>query len=190
MHKVPDATLINLLSHDNGVVFNTLYYRYVNRLRTFLVRLGLDRHSDDIIQETFITIWRKRHTLDASKSLEAYIFTIAKNLALKSLESDLKMAVNNFHNLDIIGFEEEGPIYTEEFYRALDACISRLPPRPKQILHLKRFKGLSTEEIAMELGLSKSTVENHMNRAMALLREELAGFSTFSLLLLEVFLAS
>jgi RNA polymerase sigma-70 factor (ECF subfamily) len=190
MHKVPDATLINLLSNDNGVIFNTLYFRYVNKLRAFLARLGLDRHADDIIQETFITIWRKRNTLDASKSLEAYIFTIAKNLALKSLESELKMAVTNFHNLDIIGFEEDGPIYTEEFFKALDACINRLPPRPKQILHLKRFKGLSTEEIALELGLTKSTVENHMNRAMTLLREELAGFSTISLLLLELFLST
>tara|TARA_R110002020_G_scaffold21009_4_gene71317 strand:+ start:20548 stop:21123 length:576 start_codon:yes stop_codon:yes gene_type:complete len=189
MHDLPDAALIKLLAKDNQLVFNTLYFRYVHKLRSFLARLGLDTHADDIVQETFIVLWNKRYTLDPSKSLESYIFTIAKNRALKSIEADMKRSVINFQSLEIMGVGEEGEqSYTEEFLNALDSCIDRLPPRAKQILHLKRFKGLSTEEIALQLGISKSTVENHMNRALTILREEMAGFSAFSLLIFEVVL--
>ncbi|MBC9798078.1 RNA polymerase sigma factor [Sinomicrobium weinanense] len=188
MNNASDTVLVKLLSEGNESAFTTLYYRYVGKLRAFLIRLKLDKHMDDIIQETFIIIWKKRHVLQVSRSPEAYIFTIAKNLALKSLKIELQLAVSDLPDTEIPDLADaESAMTREAFHRALEASIEKLPDRPREILILKRIKGLSTEEIARELGISKSTVENHMNRALATLKEELSSFSAISLLFLEIY---
>ncbi|MGS2739378.1 RNA polymerase sigma factor [Sinomicrobium sp. M5D2P17] len=188
MDNTPDSVLIELLSHDNEKAFTVLYYRYAGKIRGFLYRLRLNTHTDDIIQETFITVWRKRHDMDASGSIGAYILTIARNLALKSMKNELQLAISDLSAADIPDLTDMDSTMTKEaFHRALESSIEKLPDRPREILILKRIKGLSTEEIARELGISKSTVENHMNRALATLKEELSGFSTISLLLLEIY---
>ncbi|UGU16152.1 RNA polymerase sigma-70 factor [Sinomicrobium kalidii] len=185
MDNVSDSVLVKLLSQDDEKAFTALYYRYAGKIKSFLSRLKLDKHTDDIIQETFITIWRKRHSLDSSRSPGAYIFTIAKNRALKSLNEELKNTVSEQEIPD--REDSESSFIREAFHEALEASIDKLPERARQVLILKRIKGLSTDEIAQELGISKSTVENHMNRALALLKEELSGFSAISLLFLEIY---
>ncbi|MGS2764509.1 RNA polymerase sigma factor [Sinomicrobium sp. M5D2P9] len=188
MDNTPDSVLIELLSQDNEKAFTVLYYRYAGRIKGFLYRLRLNTHTDDVIQETFVTIWRKRRDMDASGAIEAYIFTIARNLALKSLKKELQYTISDLPAMDIPDLADaESTMTKEAFHMALEASIEKLPERPREILILKRIKGLSTEEIARELGISKSTVENHMNRALSTLKEELSGFSTISLLLLEIY---
>lgn len=185
MAHIPDSVLVKRLSESDEKAFTALYYRYTDKIRNFLVKLRLDFHTDDIIQETFITVWRKRKEIDASLNFSAYLFTISRNLALKSLKQELYTSISE-SDISFDTEDEESFRIRETFYRALEASIEKLPERPRQVLILKRIKGRSTEEIALELGISKSTVENHMNRALAVLKEELSGFSAVGVLLLEI----
>ena len=65
-------------------------------------------------------------------------------------------------------------VIAEELNDSLQIALEKMPERPRQVFQLRRQKGLSTEEIAQQLGLSKSTVENHMNKALSHLRKNLS----------------
>ena len=73
--------------------------------------------------------------------------------------------------------DERSRTYKNKRLELLRDSIEKLPKRPKQILILKRYEGLTVEEIALRLGISKSTVENYINRAMAELKKEVSGKS-------------
>ncbi|RAV28741.1 RNA polymerase sigma factor [Sinomicrobium soli] len=184
MEHVSDSMLAQQLLQDSESAFTLLYQRYTGKIRGFLLRLRLDKHSDDIIQETFITIWNRRHTIEPSGNISAYIFTIAKNHALKYLKEEWQLLAAD---RNITEEEDIEAVHAREaIHRALETSMDKLPERARQVLILKRIKGYSTEEIALELGISKSTVENHMNRALTILREELSGFSAIGIVLLGI----
>lgn len=188
MNKQSDSELVTLLVKNNEAAFEVLYQRYIGRLRRFLSKIRLDQHVDDVIQETFLTIWRKRQSINPKQSFEAYLFTVAKNFALKALKKQLAVELTVATELGLTDHENpEQNLMFEELNKALLQSINKLPERPKQIFKLKKFQGLSTTEIANQLNLSKSTVENHMNRALTVIRKDLSISSTSLLFLLEYF---
>lgn len=175
MKNKTDSELITLLIKDNEAAFEELYHKYVARLSRFLSKLRLDQHTDDVIQETFLTIWRKRKNLDPKQAFEAYLFTIAKNFALKAMKKQLAVELTVATELGLTNSENpEQNLLFSELNQALLKAVNKLPERPKQVFKLKKFQGMSTAEIATQLNLSKSTVENHMNRALAVIRKDLA----------------
>ena len=77
------------LKNSNSKAFSRLFDRYYPKIKAFLIATHLTHHIEDVIQETFITVWNRRETLDVTKSFDAYLFTIAKNYALKALPQPL-----------------------------------------------------------------------------------------------------
>ena len=174
MITTSDQELVKRLNQGEEAALEQLYHRYVARIRGFLAALRLSRHAEDVIQDTFLTLWNKRKHIDAGLSFESYIFTIAKNHALKALKKQLHT------ELDAVALNvaETGPAADDLlFYRDLKESISsaleELPDRPRQVFKLRREDGLTTKEIADRLGISASTVENHLNRALHHIRDNL-----------------
>ena len=166
------------LKNSNVRAFGKLFELYQPKIKAFLRSKNLGAGADDIIQETFITVWNKRETIDLTKSFDAYVLTIAKNYALKALRKQLSDEIDAA-NTDIQDPSlAPGDFIDLRYYeKRIQSSVNKLPPQPKAVFTLKRQQGMSTKEVALELDISPKTVENYMNKALTALRKDLKDFA-------------
>ena len=171
------------LKNSNSKAFGRLFDLYYPKIKSFLFSIHLAHTVEDVIQETFITVWNKRETIDVEKSFDAYLFTIAKNYALKALKKQLKEEIATS---DIVIQDSSARVdqlidlpYVEQ---KIKSSLAKLPPQPKAVFELKRYKGMTTKEVALELGIAPKTVDNYMNKALNALKKEMEFFVWLALL--------
>jgi RNA polymerase sigma-70 factor (ECF subfamily) len=152
--------------HYNGLV-NFVNSRYVNDVD----------EARDIIQATFMKIWNGRDKIDVTSSPKSYLYQVAKNTALDHIRK-YKSKVNvvledDLERIDRV--EEEVSKDADSFYlrTKIVEALSVLKPKTRQIFELHKFEGLTYEEIANHMEISKRTVESNIARALVLLRDEL-----------------
>ncbi|MDO6802002.1 RNA polymerase sigma-70 factor [Wenyingzhuangia sp. 1_MG-2023] len=185
VRQIDKKDLIKRVKNSDQQAFQILYNYYFSKVYAFLNSLNLSMYADDVVQETFVILWNKRESLDLEKSFESYLFTIAKNLALKSLKKQVvyqleESALFLEQNIDLV----ENDAFTEDSEKLCSDILSKLPERAKHVFELKRMYGWSTDQIAEHLNISPKTVENHMNRALGILKKEVNNLSLLTLLFL------
>ena len=126
-------------------------------------------------------MWQNRDRLTGIDNLNAYLFRIAKNTVFRHIERSLlfkdyqeqqtERSLLFPTNNDSI--EEE--IYAKELEYLISIAVEKMPSQRKRIYQMSRMEGLSNEEIAERLAISKRTVENHLTLALADIRK-LIGF--------------
>ena len=140
-------------------------------LRSYLQgRFPAVRDVDDVVQESYLRIWRAR----ASRPIEsarAFLFTIARHLALDVVERKRRAPNVSLGDLAALAVVEEAPNATEtlnyqEEVRLLADALAALPERCREVVVLRKLQCLSQKEVAARLGLSERTVENQLARGM------------------------
>ena len=129
--------------------------------------------ASDMTQDIFYKIWTNRETISKVDSFKAYLFRMARNMIYDYYEHSL--IEENYQQKeqrrstydDLI--EEE--LYARELSLLIDIAVEKMPPQRRNIFIMSRKDGLSNEEIAQRLNISKRTVENHMTQALAELRK-------------------
>lgn len=179
------------MKEGSSEAFQVLFDRYGPKIHRFSMGyLKSAQEAEEIVQEVFLKIWKVREELKSDKSLDSYVFTIAKNAILntirKSKNEQLYLDYAKLHPGKNILLDEE--LDFKELERAYKQSIEQLSPKRKTIFLLSREKNLSNAEIAQQLGISIKTVENQMTSALAQIKKELlsAGFS--GLIFFELFL--
>ena len=181
-----EKLLVSKLRNNDVKSFDLLYEKYSSKLFRFSFSL-LKNHEDskEIVQETFLRVWEKRHEIDSSKSFRSFLFTISYHLIIDQLR--LKLKDQEYRSFLKEYFKAaEVKIYSEADYETLNrqvaAVIAELPAKRKQIFTLSREKGLTQKEIAEQLNISVKTVENQINLALRLIKSRL-GTDIFPVLL-------
>lgn len=153
--------------HYNGLV-NFVYSRYVNDMD----------EAKDIIQSTFMKIWKGRDKIDVTSSPKSYLYQVAKNSALDHIRK-YKSKVNvvledDLERMDRV--EEEVSRDADSFHlrTKIVEALDVLKPKTRKIFELNKFEGLTYEEIANHMDISKRTVESNIARALVLLRDRLS----------------
>jgi len=144
-------------------------------LKRFLRRFIKTREDvDDLAQECFLRAFAAEsdHSI---KSPKAFLYTVAKNLALNELARRANAAVESLgdsNDQDVLEDESRVAVDDEvdgrERIRQLARAIASLPPQCSKVFILRKMQGLSHKEIASRLNISVRTVENHI--ALGLLR--------------------
>ncbi len=142
--------------------------------------------AEEVVQDVFLAIWTGRERWHITTSLRAYLRRAVHNTAVRSGASRVRGGATG---VALTYAEAEAPaILTDtsatpdvgleraELAAAVDEATRLLPPRQREVFILKRMHELSNREIAARLGLSVKTVEIHMTRALATLRQRLAGW--------------
>ena len=138
--------------------------------------------AEELVQDIFLKIWSRREQLAEIESLRTYLFRAARNQALNYLRRErLERRWQEEHADD-----EEAEAFSStddsaserELSAAVQAAVSRLPPRCREVFLLSRDGGLTYAEIAATLGISVKTVETQMGRALKFLRGALARYRT------------
>ncbi|PRD54027.1 RNA polymerase sigma factor [Sphingobacterium gobiense] len=188
-----DEALVVLLNKDDQKAFLEIYDRYKNELATHLVRLLRSYElAEEVLQDVFMMLWEKRHDMDASKSVPAYLYRSAVNKAknvFRKIAND-----NRLREEFLLHFTASGKNAVEEWIenkeveQALHSLLDRLPPQQKKVYVLCKLDGLSYKEVSDKLKISVATVNSHIRNANLFLKSELKNQSELSSFLYIAFI--
>ncbi|MCT4587797.1 MAG: RNA polymerase sigma-70 factor [Carboxylicivirga sp.] len=177
-NHISDQELIIGIQSNDDDSFRLLFERYARRLHYFAkVYMSNDPDADELVQEVFIKLWNKRNSIKGDHNIKAFIFKVAVNTVYDMVR---KKKLEHVYD-DLLQYEtsinEEtwNNIVYNELQGHVDRLVGQLPQKRKEIFLLSRRKGLSTKEIAQQLNISERTVENHIYKALAFLKESLKG---------------
>ena len=161
--------------------FSDLFRTMYPALLRYAMRFGLGRHAaDDVVQETFLRLWRDRKTIVIRISMNAMLYTMVRNRAL-NVKRDTRRIASDVDVADALGpvgstsgdSGVEDRIDARRLREILHAWIDDLPARRAEAFVLSRFHDLSHANIAVIMGLSKRTVDTHILLALRELRVRL-----------------
>lgn len=144
------------------------YYRPLNLYALHYLK-DVD-HSEDIVQECFVALWEKLNSDALITDLKSYLYRMVKNRCIDQLRKDhLNDSNIQASDLEETACDEEYRERSETEAR-LWTAIDTLPEKCRQALLLSKRDGLKYQEIATRMGISINTVENHINKALKILR--------------------
>lgn len=146
---------------------NDVWTKYSNDLKQFIISRVKDPHlADDILQDSFLKIHTKLHTLNDLNKLKPWIFTITRNSIMDHFKSSGKV-------FEFPGFEKETRqqenSHTEK--DCLRGILSSLPKKYRDPIFLSDIKGLKQAEVAKQLNQSLPTTKSQIQRARKLIAE-------------------
>lgn len=155
--------------------FIRIFRQHEYKLHTLALRLTKsDQYAKDIVQDVFLSLWSQQDQIDDIRNIEAWLYRITENkvvdfLRRAAVNEKLKKAL--FNNLQqIIHNDTEHLIEARECESIIRSAIDSLPPQRRLIYQLNREKGLSYQEIADELQVSRHTVKNQLFSALQSIR--------------------
>ena len=173
---------IEAVSRGDEQAFESLFLHYFPRIKGFISGiLQNEEEAEDISQDIFVSMWQNRERLTNIENLNAYLFRIAKNTVFRHIERSLlfkdyqqQTEQAAFVSGENDSIEEE--LYAKELEFLFSVSVEKMPPQRKQIYRMSRVDGLSNDEIATRLSISKRTVENHLTLALADIRKIIGFF--------------
>jgi len=172
---------------NDEIAFKVIFSTYYPRLYYFILEfVPLKDLAENIVQDTFFTLWNKRHELTENTNFGAYLFTVAKNNCIYRLR-DQKYKKKLFieHSIDTVELETnldvlstiDSSTYTfEEIERIIQQTLDELPPQCKKVFTLSRFEEKKNKEIAEELNISVKVVEKHITKGLKIFKVALKDY--------------
>ncbi len=174
-----DAELVERLRRRDPQALAELYDRFGRVAYSLILRVVRDAAiTEDLVQETFLRVWNRIHSLDAEKgSIGPWLLAVARNRAIDYLRSTAGRERN------VLGLDEtehpalyrdmEPDILMSDKTRRVKAAMEKLSPNHRQVMELAYFEGLSQAEMAERMGQPLGTVKTWVRTALKSLRDEL-----------------
>ncbi len=173
-----DESLMARLRGGEQEALRALYERHARSLYNFAHRLLMDPSAaEEILQETFLRVYRDRAAFRPVATFKTWVFTITRNLCLDILRSARRGA--EFSGDPLPEVADPAPTPLDRLDRAeregaLRRALAELSPEDREVLVLSRYHGLAYREIAAIVGGSEDAVKMRAHRALGRLRKRLA----------------
>ncbi len=177
MDQDQDLLLFGQVKNDDLSSYEIIFKKYFKELYRFAFGYVRDATiAEEMAQEVFLYVWEKRKQIEIQTTLKTYLYSAIKNKCLNYIKLELpkqqSMADVSEVMLSVSSTKiDEGE--NEKLKEYIRLAVDDLPKKCRKIFILSRNAGLTYEEIAEELDLSKKTVENQMGIALKKLRESL-----------------
>ncbi len=138
-----------------------------------------DIMAEEMVQNVFCKLWEKKDQIQISQSVNAYLYRSVYNECLNYLKHQkVKDAYVNHarHHMPQQQNNTSGKLQLSELQQRISKALESLPEQCRTVFQLSRFEELKYQEIADRLSISVKTVENHMGKALRLMRTQLADF--------------
>ncbi|MGZ8556900.1 MAG: RNA polymerase sigma-70 factor [Chitinophagaceae bacterium] len=186
-----EKVLLALIANGDRKAFAQIYIGYLNNLHRYIFLFTKSKEeTEEILQEIFIKIWENREKLSEIDSFKNYLFRVAKN---KLLDKVRQLQIRQRVHLEI----KRSRLFSEnitsdqcayrEYYKVVQQAIEKLPPKRKLIFRLNIENGLSQEEIATQLHISKSVVQKQIYRASDFVKKYFLEHSEIAFSVVVVF---
>jgi RNA polymerase sigma-70 factor (ECF subfamily) len=177
------------LEHSDKYQLEKLFDDYYTAVLLYCISIVKDKHdAEDIVQQAFISLWRKTDSIDFHTSARAYLYRSVYNASLdwikhQKVRKRYENEVKNYPIVHAVNNEER------DLSGKIVAAIDDLPDQCRRIFKMNRYDQLRYKDIAETLQISEKTVEKHMVKALRILRERLKDYLPLILpLLLNFFL--
>ena len=179
-----DQELTGLLRVGDEYAFLELYNRYKFRITGNLMKLLKSEDLvEELLQDLFLKLWDTRAQLDPEKSLRSYLFKISENMVMdvfRKAARDKRMQVKLRSAQTETYSHIEEKIFSDQDNSLLQQAIDKLPPQRKQVFMLCKIEGKSYKEVSELLGISASTINDHLLKANRFLKQQLNPPSGFA----------
>ncbi len=149
--------------------------------------------AKELVQIVFIRVWEKRANFAGVRSLEDFLFILARNTIFNFLRNESRITARE-KTWQAGRIEEQNdtdhPLLVKEYDRVFQNAIDQLPPQQRKIWIMAKEEGLSRTEIAARLSLAKSTVNTHVKLGLRSIRVYVKKSLFFCYLLLMIVLSS
>jgi RNA polymerase sigma-70 factor (family 1) len=183
-----EKNIVKAIKQGKEKEFEVLFKQYYSQMCGLAVKYLKDMDlAEEIVQDIFYNIWKKRKDLNITSSVKSYLFRSVYNNCLQYIHH--QKVVNKYTtekkyepNYETVDPMDE--LRHTELMHALNKALSVLPERTRNIFYLSRFEGLKYHEIADKLAISIKTVEANMGKALKHLRFSLSDYTVYVFILL------
>jgi RNA polymerase sigma-70 factor (ECF subfamily) len=178
IHKLIKDTEKDWPSENEEAYFESLFHTYYKQLCRFSYRVVRDKDlSEDVVQTCFVNFWQKRTSITIQSSFKTYLFRAVYNRSINEYNRAKRVVHEDVAILnEVSGPNSNDPILElegKEMQDSINKAIASMPDGCRTVFLLSREEQLSYKEIAEMLEISVKTVENHMGKALRIMREHL-----------------
>lgn len=178
--ELSDKHIVDCIQHGDEQVFELFFRNYYERLCNYANTILNDMdEAEEMVQNAFLTIWERRDSFEVHTSLKSYLYRAVYNSSLNSLKhKKVQQKHEQYYKQNTAPDYESATsqLMENELQQMAQKAIEQLPPQCKMVFSLSRFEQLTYAEIAEQMNISAKTVENHMVRALRILREKLKDY--------------
>ncbi|HZK95518.1 MAG TPA: RNA polymerase sigma-70 factor [Prolixibacteraceae bacterium] len=172
-----DQEALLQLAEGNLDAYRFLFDHHFSDLCNFLlIYLHRKELAEEIALDLFTYIWEKRQFLQIKVTFKSFLFAAAKNKAITLYRKEHQKIFTSIDDGESFMPNDSTSQFTlenTELRDLINDAILRLPEKSRQVFHLAWEENMSYNEIAIQLGLSPKTIENHVGIALRKLRESL-----------------
>ncbi|PJJ85090.1 RNA polymerase sigma-70 factor [Mucilaginibacter auburnensis] len=176
--RVSDEELVRLMAADNEKAFQILYNRYWDKLliRAYSI-LKAHELAEEVVQDSFINLWKKRHTITIKHTFNTYISAVVKYEVLRKLaKQPTTLYMEDIAVVAIHDHSTQNRLDFDDLHAQIEQTVKVLPDKCQLVFRLSREEGLTAKQISDALQISPKTVEAHITKALKTLRVSLGSF--------------
>lgn len=170
---------IQKFKEGNSRAFAAIYEELSPLLLLYARHLTKDiTMAEDIVQEAFVQLFRKREQLDlryGAYSIRRYMMVLIRHQALRALERQGRLEAKKREMQFVFPLMQEPEVFRQEVkaavYQKIRQCIQALPKTEQRVFELLYMEEKSPEEVSAILHITKRSVENAKSKVLAVLRE-------------------
>lgn len=169
----PDAELMSETAAGSEIAFTVLVRRHQNALLNFFARMGALSDGEDLVQETFVRLYRYRDRYRPSARFTALLYHLARNVWADRGRKSARVERLASGLLTESQISSEPDFVNPGERLDVDAALQKLSPKLREVIVLNVYQRLRYQEIADVLGIPLGTVKSRINLALAALKEHL-----------------
>lgn len=190
--ELVENQLLETLKAGDITAFEMLFKTYYQPLCNYAYTFVQDKdEAEEIVQTTFLAVWEKKEVLEIRTTIKPYLYAMVRNACLnvikhekikqQHVEVELAMGERSIESV-------ARTVMASELEKRIHQAMETLPEQCRLVFKLSRFEELKYAEIADQLNISIKTVENHMGKALKIMRDQLRDYLPLLIVLLNGFL--
>jgi RNA polymerase sigma-70 factor (ECF subfamily) len=181
-----EKELLMQVAHGDREAFRVMYtacYPHVQRYISLFENSG--RVLDELTQDVFVRIWEKRERLTEVESFKGYLFMVTRNIVFNYIRAlKVRQKVRELDESAVATDNDlENELLFKQYYRMAIEAMEKLPPGRRKVLKMSIDEGLTLDEIAARLSISRSGVKKQLYAATAFVRQYLQEHGEITLAL-------
>ncbi len=168
-----EKEILKKIKKGDKKAFEIIYNSYYRVLVDFSVLYTKDIFlSEEIVNDFFTRFWEKRQIITINTNLAAYLYKSIKHMSLNKIKANKKHIIEKLKE-ELEEYSKCTPetyLQNKEEQAHTENLLKLIPPRTREIFIMSKYDKLKYKEIAEILNISINTVENHMVKAIKILR--------------------
>jgi len=184
-----DEQIALRLSKRDEAAFEQVFKTHYKNLHAYAFTILKDEdEAEEMVQQVFFKLWERSEHLSFSGPIAAYLYRAVHNESLNFIKHQKVKAGHQLHvaySMKNKSEQASPKMIRKELENKFREALNELPEQCRTVFQLSRFEDMKYKEIADKLEISVKTVENHMGKALKLLRTKLVDFLPLLLILLS-----